>query len=264
MAQNRRAQAALEQGAASSGGPLRALVARLERLREEERTRIAREVHDALGQLATGLKIDLAWCRDRAARVGDPALRQGLQERLASATGLADALLAEVQTISRDLRPGALDHLGVAAALQTEASRFQERTGIACEVSVPRSLAVGDREAVALFRTAQEALTNVARHAQADRVRLRLARRARWVVLEVADNGRGIRAGEMRGPASLGLLGMQERAAALGGHLRVRGAPGRGTTVTLALPGRQPRPRPVSPPALPGNTAGRTRGRARG
>ncbi len=226
-----------EQRLERSRRQLRALSARLESLREEERTRIAREIHDELGQLLTALKMDLRWMEKRlASGENNPALNPIL-DKLVEAGGLADTTIAAVQKISSELRPGTLDNLGLAAALQYEAARFQQRTGILCRVAVPeRPPDLSLDAATAIFRIFQEALTNVARHAEAKEVRCDFLAEGDQIVLRVEDNGNGISPQALAHPKSLGLLGMQERAGVLGGEVRIEPAATRGTRVTLRLP----------------------------
>jgi PAS domain S-box-containing protein len=219
---------------------LRALTVRLEKLREEERTRMAREVHDVLGQLLTALKMDMSWWERRFTQIPDEPLRRSLEAKVQATSRLADQMIETVQKISRELRPSVLDNIGLGAALQFEARQFQERTGITCEVSVPAELApLEPEQATGMFRIFQELLTNVARHAQATRIVVRLSRTAEFVTLKVTDNGCGIRAEELNDPQSLGLLGITERASLLGGEFRIRGAPGGGTTATLKVPAKR-------------------------
>ena len=226
-----------EHGLERSRRQLRALSARLESLREEERTRIAREIHDELGQLLTALKMDLRWMEKRlASGENNPALNPVL-DKLVEAGELADTTIAAVQKISSDLRPGTLDNLGLAAALQYEAGRFQERTGIACHVAVPEPAPDLSRDAAtAVFRIFQEALTNVARHAEAKEVRCDFLTEGDQIALRVEDNGKGISPEALANPKSLGLLGMQERAGVLGGDVKIEPGAARGTRVTLRLP----------------------------
>ena len=216
---------------------LRALTARVESLREDERTRIAREIHDELGQLLTALKMDLRWMEKRlASGENNPALNPIL-DKMVEAGSLIDTIIKAVQKISAELRPGTLDNLGLAAALRQEANRFQERTGIACSMNVsepPPDLS-GDA-ATAVFRIFQEALTNVARHAEASEVYCDFRIEADQVVLRVEDNGKGISRDALTDAKSLGLLGMQERAGVLSGELRIKPGPSGGTRVTLRLP----------------------------
>jgi two-component system sensor histidine kinase UhpB len=231
----RRKQA--EQRLEGSRRQLRALSARIQSLREEERTRIAREIHDELGQLLTALKMDLRWMEKRlSSGENNPALNPVL-DKLVEAGELAGSTIAAVQKISSELRPGTLDNLGLAAALQYEAGRFQERTGIACHLVVADALpALSSEAATAVFRIFQEALTNITRHAEAMEVRCGFLTEGDQIALSVEDNGKGISPEALVNPKSLGLLGMQERAAVLGGELRIEPAAVRGTRVTLRLP----------------------------
>ncbi len=216
---------------------LRALSARLQSLREAERARISREIHDELGQLLTALKMDLRWIEKRIGeREDDPALLPVL-DKTVEAGEVVDRAIVTVQEISSELRPGVLDNLGLPSALRHEAAKFQERTGIQCDVRVPEELLGLPRDpATALFRIFQETLTNVARHARATRVTGELRTEGDETVLEVADNGRGISPEALSSPKSLGLVGMQERARVLGGTLLVEPRPEGGTRVVLRLP----------------------------
>ncbi len=230
-----------EQLLAESHEHLRSLAARLQTVREEQSAHIAREIHDVLGQQLTGLKLDLAWLKRRAAAVSEGALAKALTDKLLATSQLVDGTIETVQKIASHLRPGLLDKLGLAAALEHEARDFAERAGLrcACELSA-EALDLDDSAATGVFRIFQETLTNVARHAQASEVRVRLSRDAADLVLEVRDNGRGIAEGQAAGAKSLGLLGMSERARLLGGRLDIKGVPGAGTTVTLTLPAPPP------------------------
>ena len=222
-----------------SRSQLRELLARFQQLREEERTRIAREVHDVLGQMLTGLKMDISWCERRLSRIADEPLRRAMEEKVQSTSRLADMMIETVQKISRELRPSVLDNIGLGAALQFEGRQFQERTGIICTVSVPpETVPLQADIATGIFRVFQELLTNVARHACATRVAVTLNQNEEQVVLEVSDNGRGIREEESRGPKSLGLLGMRERTRLMGGEIRITGKPGVGTTAVLTIPAK--------------------------
>jgi PAS domain S-box-containing protein len=219
------------------GEQLRALTRHLEELREDERTRMAREVHDVLGQLLTAVKMDIAWWERRFGQLTDPGLRAELGEKAQETNRLADRMIETVQKIARELRPSVLDNIGLGAALQFEARQFQERTGTTCHVTVPPdTLPLDPEQATAMFRVFQELLTNVARHAQATRVTAVLRQEKDQVILEVKDNGRGIRAEEVEGAHSLGLLGMTERASLQGGSFRISGQPGRGTVACLTVP----------------------------
>ncbi len=221
----------------ASHAQLRALAARLCTIREEQGAHIAREIHDVLGQQLTALKFDLVWLRRRCADVGDAQLAGDLAEKIATALQLADASIQTVQKIATELRPGTLDKLGLVAALQQVAREFGERTRIRCELApMPETLALDSERSTGVFRICQETLTNVARHARATRVQIRLACDPAGLTLEVRDNGVGIASEHLTGRSSLGLLGMHERAMLLGGRLEISGAAGQGTTVKLQLP----------------------------
>jgi PAS domain S-box-containing protein len=217
---------------------LHALTAYLESVREEERTRIARELHDELGQALTGLKMDLTWVRDRLALSGLTVAPAVLREKVIDMAQLVDATIATGRRIATELRPGILDDLGLVAALEWLAEDFHRRTGVPCDFHADRyDLSVGRKEATAFFRIAQESLTNVTRHAQATAVQMRLRTEPPDLILEVRDNGRGLaQAPDTTGRTSLGLLGMRERAVHLGGTVEIEGAPGKGTRVTARIP----------------------------
>lgn len=216
---------------------LRALLARLQRTREEERTRVAREIHDELGQLLTGLKMDVRWLEKKLSEPHVPPAFNPLLERAVEASALADATLATVQKIALELRPGTLDRLGLEAALREEARRFQHRTGIPCTVAVAESWPVlPPTIAGELFYIAQEALTNVARHARAQQVEIELRTAGGTAVLEVRDDGVGLPAEEQSAHHSLGLIGMRERAVQCGGTISFTRSAPHGTTVTVRVP----------------------------
>ncbi len=211
---------------------LRALAARLQRVREEERTTVAREIHDELGQAMTAMKLDLAALMREL-----PPEEKGAILRVEGLLKLVDETIQSVRRIATDLRPGILDDMGLAAAVEWAAEEFQARTGTACHVSLPDSdIALDPERATALFRIFQETLTNVARHANATEVDVRLARDNGDLFLEVHDNGKGISERELSEGQSLGILGMRERALVLGGELTITGAPGKGTTVNVRIP----------------------------
>ena len=211
---------------------LRALAAKLQTVRDEERTQIARELHDQLGQALTALKYDLAWLTRRL--VKDDAAQT--QKAKAVFTQM-DALIKTVRRIATELRPGMLDDLGLAASIEWQAREFQKRTGVRCEVSVPeQELQLAPAQSTALFRILQETLTNVVRHADAKHVKVKLEAVNGSVTMRVQDDGRGFRSAEVANTHSLGLLGMRERAELLGGSFSVRGFPGEGTVVTVSMP----------------------------
>jgi PAS domain S-box-containing protein len=211
---------------------LRALASRLEAVREEERTRIARELHDELGQALTALKIDLSSLAGRLPKRND-TLRAGAQ----AMSDEIDATIKTVRRISTELRPGMLDDLGLAAAIEWQGQEFAARMGIECQVRLPDHDLVPNREqATAIFRIFQETLTNVARHADATKVDVTLESVGDTIRLLVHDNGRGFDRAQVTAKHSLGLLGMQERAETLGGSLEVESAFGQGTIVTAVMP----------------------------
>jgi PAS domain S-box-containing protein len=223
-----------------SGEQLRALAAYLQSIREEERTRIAREVHDELGQALTGLKMDLAWLEKKFSEASDPAAVRRLREKMKAMPELVDSIISTVRKIATELRPGVLDDLGLEAAIEWQIQDFQSRTGIKCAFASNLKDIPLDRErATAVFRIFQETLTNIVRHAQATRVNIRLERRGSELVLEVQDDGRGMSGRDRSGGKSLGLLGMRERAMMLDGVVRIVGRRGKGTTVGLHLPLRR-------------------------
>jgi len=213
---------------------MRALSAKLESLREEERSRISREIHDQLGQMLTGLKMDLRWIERRLGDIDGSAAINPILDKAVEAGGLADETIAAVQKIAGELRPGVLDNLGLAAAIRYEAARFHERTGVTCEVRAPEQPVPLARDvATTAFRIFQEAMTNVIRHATATRADIELRLDDKDFVLEIADNGRGISPETLANPRSLGLLGMQERAASINGQLTIQRGESAGTRVIL-------------------------------
>jgi PAS domain S-box-containing protein len=228
---------------------LRALSAHLQSVREQERTSIAREIHDELSQALTGLKMDLSWLQRNM-----DTDRKAFQKKLRSMTKLMDETIQTGRRISAELRPGALDDLGLAAAIEWQMQEFQERTGIRCKLNstVGEELDLGPEGSTAMFRIFQETISNVARHAQASRVQISLTEAEGYLILKVQDNGRGITQAEMEHPQSFGLIGMQERIHLLAGEIKLEGSPGKGTTVTVTVPLNQPTSlAPLSPAAEP-------------
>jgi signal transduction histidine kinase len=211
---------------------LRALSVYLQHVREEERIRISRAVHDELGQALTGLKIDLSWLAHR--------LPKNLTQVLNKAKDMSahiDETIQTVRRISTELRPGILDHLGLVAAIEWQANELQTRTGIHCNVSSSLDHAVLDEDLnTVFFRIFQETLTNVVRHAQATRVDVDLREEDNRLILEVKDNGKGITREQISNVKSIGLLGMKERASLLGGEVNITGVPRKGTRVVVSIP----------------------------
>jgi PAS domain S-box-containing protein len=226
-----------EEALLNSRNQLAALAIRLESVREEERTRIALEVHDVLGQALTGFKLDVAWAHKRITESIEPAQHAPVLARLASALELLDSTIQSVRDIATTLRPGVLDELGLEAAVEWQAREFQHRTGIVCDTTIwPRNMVLEPEQSTALFRILQEILTNVARHAHATNVYIKLEQSGEHVSLQVRDNGRGIKGVEQSGPEAFGLLGMRLRAQQQGGSFDIQGISGTGTTVTVRIP----------------------------
>jgi len=222
---------------------LRALLQRLQRAQEDERVRVAREVHDELGQMLTGLKMDLRWIERRLAEPGLAANQQPLLDRAVAASALNEETIAAVQKLSAELRPAALDQLGLGAALAQRARQFQQRTGVTCKVASADDLPpLPAAMASELFYIAQEALTNVARHAQAQHVDIRLRLQDAAVWLEIEDDGVGITPAALADTRSLGLLGMRERALLSRGTVQIDAAQPHGTRVLVRVPLAQPPP----------------------
>jgi signal transduction histidine kinase len=217
----------------------RLLSARSERLREEERTRLSRELHDHLGQALTSLTMDLRWVEGHLERFEDQRMNP-LIDRLVEMEEQVDQLLADVQSIAADLRPDALDQLGLQDALVQEAKRFQERAGIAVTVDAT-GLAdeIPPTVATAAYRIFQEAMANVVRHADATKVMVRCGADESMLNVTVADNGKGMPLDVERGRLAIGLLGMRERAELCGGTFRVSSSEGGGTEVSASMPWKQ-------------------------
>ena len=229
---------ATERDMQESREQLRHLSASLQEVREEEKSRIARELHDELGQALTGLKMDLARLVSQLAPE-----QHGAREQADTMKALIENTVASVRRIATELRPLMLDDLGLVATVEWLVNDFTKRSGIAVDLDMPEQvLEVDARVSTALFRVLQEALTNVARHAGASRVHIELVSSGDEVQLVVSDNGKGIGVASHDAPKTFGLLGMRERAAMLGGELTVDSDPGAGTRVMMIVP-REPRTR---------------------
>jgi PAS domain S-box-containing protein len=222
-------------GVDASSRQLRALVARMEAVREEERRRIAGEIHDELGQGLTILKLELASLQPQIARLQPTGESIPIVEKLHASSTLVDTIMLSVRNLVNQLRPAVLDHLGFVEALQWQTEDFQSRTGVLCHFSSRiATLEPSPNNSLAIYRILQEALTNVARHARATDVEVTLAQVSGAVVLDVYDNGCGISPATDHA-SSPGLLGMQERARFLGGALSIRRGQNGGTKVTLSI-----------------------------
>jgi len=210
---------------------LRELSARLQSVREEERTRLARVIHDELGQTLTGLKMDIAWLQNHLDQAR-PALLEKTQEM----SNLTDIIIQAVRRIATQLRPGILD-LSLVATIEWQLQEFQTRSGIQSNlISAPEETTLDADGATTVFRIFQEILTNVARHAKATRIAVNVQEDDEFLTLQVRDNGRGITENEIQSPKSIGLLGMRERARLRRGEIQFHGTPGQGTTVIVRLP----------------------------
>ena len=216
---------------------LRQLSAHLESIREEERKHIAQEFHDQLGQTLTALKMDLSLLERGLVDEKKEISRAALLEEIGSSQGLIDRGIQTVRAIMSELRPELLDQLGFVEALEWEVGRFQERSGIVCRLTADvGALQLEPRRSIALFRLVQEALTNVARHAQATKVDVIMRTEGNDLILEIKDDGVGIRFDAENKSRSFGLIGMRERAVFLGGILGITGTEGKGTTVAVRMP----------------------------
>jgi signal transduction histidine kinase len=213
---------------------LRNLAAHLETVREEERTWIAREIHDELGQALTALKMDLSVMGKRL------TTRQGIEtlpELVNADLALVGATIETVKRLCTQLRPPLLDHLGLGAALEWQAEDFQKRNAIECVVNlVPADMTVDEKYSTSLFRIFQESLTNVLRHAKATKVTATLSDKGGSIILVIADNGVGITTENLAKANSFGLLGMRERVQSCNGEVRITGVQNAGTTITVIIP----------------------------
>ncbi len=225
----RRAEA--EAALVDSKNQLEALSKRLLEVQEEERTRIAREIHDDLGQRLTALKIDVGGL------IQAVPPQAGLEPMIGRIRRALDETFQATHRLAAELRPPALDDFGFLAALESDIRAFEERTGIECELSLPPGpLPLAPEVETAAYRIVQEAMTNVARHANATRLEIRMRTRDNEMLVDVRDDGRGITSEDLRGRAGLGLVGMRERARQIGATVDVEGVDGKGTIVSLRIP----------------------------
>lgn len=216
---------------------IRMLASHIEQVREEEKIKIAREIHDELGQQITSLKMDVSWLSKK------PELKSGpIAGKVKEIMDMLDETVKTVRRIATELRPGILDHLGLVAAMQWQSQEFEKRTGIKTvfhcdqeDISLPANLSTG------FFRIFQESLTNVTRHAQASEVSAYLGTANGEITLKVSDNGKGFDVSAIGHKRTLGLLGMKERAMMMGGKYDLISEPGKGTTVIISvkLPGHR-------------------------
>jgi PAS domain S-box-containing protein len=211
---------------------LRELFAHLQSVREQERTQIAREIHDEFGAVLTGLKVDLSSLEKKM-----PAEREVVQERLRADLELVESAVQIVRRISTELRPSVLDHLGLTAAIEWQIKEFGNRSGIHWDISIDIKDAGMDRDmSTTVFRIFQEALLNIMRHAEATKIHVNLKESDGFLILDVIDNGKGIPEEKLTDPHSFGLMGIRERVQYLGGVLEIKGIMNKGTTVTVKIP----------------------------
>ncbi len=221
---------------------LRALTKHLESVREEERTKISREVHDELGQSLTGLKIDLDLLKKQLSESGDNLENDKLTEGIRNMASLVDYNIQSVRRIAMELRPGVLDDLGTVAAIEWQLQDFEKRTGIKCQFSSGvEDFPLSREVSTDLFRIFKEVITNVARHSKATLVKVKLKEHRNTCLLEVQDNGVGISNDVIVAPQSLGLLGIKERALGIGGNVKITSYANKGTKIIVVVPkGRCP------------------------
>jgi PAS domain S-box-containing protein len=210
---------------------IRQLTDHLQKIREEERTHIAREIHDELGQLLTVMKMDISWLKKKV----DPA-PEPIKEKFVELLGVVDTTVKTIRRIASELRPTLLDDLGLVAAMEWHLEEFEKRSGIQKEFEGPGSeIHIADSVKIGLFRILQESLTNVARHSGAKKVNVSLEQNGRKIVLKIADNGKGYDM-EKASKHTLGVLGMKERTAMMGGEYHITGFPGKGTSIEVIVP----------------------------
>ncbi|OQX94942.1 hypothetical protein B6I21_07980, partial [candidate division KSB1 bacterium 4572_119] len=221
-----------EENIKKSENTLRNLAIQLQKIREEERTIIAREIHDELGQSLTALKMDIVWLKRKI-----PGELTKQQEKLTTMSELVDATIGTVKKISTDLRPGLLDDLGLIPAIEWQLAEFKKRTNIDFNLNIdPEEIYIDQERSTALFRIFQETLTNIVRHADASLVSVTFKFINNTVNLKVQDNGIGITKKQINDPNSLGLLGIRERLLPLAGKFNIKGEKDKGTTITVSLP----------------------------
>jgi PAS domain S-box-containing protein len=231
-----------EEALLASREQMRALASRLQVVREEERTRIARRIHDDMGGVLTGLKIDLSFMLKAALTMENKTIKKSLLDKIDGMIKSIDITVKDVRRLAMELRPGVLDDLGLVAALEWQLNDFQKRTGIHCKwISSVEYIKIDIDFSTAFFRIFQEVLTNVARHSGATEVRASLRTNEESFVLEVEDDGKGFEKEKLLNSESLGFLGMKERAQIFGGSVTITGKPGMGTKVTVTIPSEKKR-----------------------
>jgi signal transduction histidine kinase len=211
---------------------LKKLSAHLQTVREEERSHIAHELHDEIGQLLTVLKINIFWLKTRF-----KGNQNSLLPKIDKMMELIDQVIQTTRRISTELRPVMLDHFGIEAAIEWQAKKFEEQTGIKCDIILPKNkVTLDSKRSITIFRIWQEALTNVYRHAKATNVKLILQDKKNKLILKIQDNGKGIEAKEISSPNTFGLLGIQERISFFDGEIKIKGLKGKGTSLMICMP----------------------------
>jgi signal transduction histidine kinase len=210
---------------------LRNLNKYLREAREKERTAIAREIHDELGQIITALRLDLAWIRDHYKK------NEVIYDKSKSMLALVDATIQTIQNIIAELRPGILDVLGLFAAIEWQAAELKKMSGITCDLRLPsEDILLSPDISTNIFRIIQELFTNIVRYSQATKVSVRIEIKRDRLFLNVNDNGIGIRPQEISSPVSFGIIGIRERVYAMKGEMTIAGTSGRGTSITIIVP----------------------------
>lgn len=211
---------------------LRKLSEHLQTVREEERSYIAHELHDELGQQLTVIKMELFWMKNRFEKN-----QELLSEKIEKLIVIINQVIGAIRNISTELRPVVLDHFGVKAAIEWQAKKFEEQTGIKCEVELPKKrILLNPKLSITIFRVCQEALTNVYRHAKAENVKIAMQVERDELTLTIQDDGKGIGKKEMSNPNTFGLLGIQERINSFDGEFKIRSLKGKGTIIVIHLP----------------------------
>ena len=211
---------------------LRELSSHIESIKEEERMRIAREIHDEIGVLLTALKMDLSWLSQRL-----PSDNPAIQEKTQDMANLLDTAGKSANNLVHSLRPGFLDCFGIVAAIEIEAKEFTKRTGIPCKISKSNdNLEIPDEQSITLFRVFQETLNNIMKHAKAQQVQVQILQHKKCLELIVADDGKGFDESDRTKPRSFGLRGIQERIYHLGGKVKIASKRGEGTRISVCLP----------------------------
>ncbi len=216
---------------------MRQLTARVQEVREEESTRIAREIHDELGQILTGIKMDLAFLEDILLEQANVPQCDKLISKIESTSRLVDGAIQTVRKVTTELRPAILDSMGILAAIEWQAEEFQRRTGITCEYnSLFEDIELDRARSTTIFRILQESLTNIVRHSKATKVSITFKKENNMLFFDIIDNGTGVQMKDMKKLNSFGILGMKERASLIGGYVEIQSTPGKGTTVSVKIP----------------------------